>query len=123
VTLLALDFSRNVTAMIKGHEVWQIVYFYPFDALVLRQRSRNLLNLRRVLENLCVAIHASARGGDTGYSRLVCRRVTVQTLNLVIAGVNLVREVNRLRRLIALLISQAAKDRALPDYGHADQRH
>src|SRR6266496_2372838 len=49
--------------------------------------------------------------------------MAVQTLNLVIARVDLVREVDRLYRLIALLIAKPAKDRALPHDGDANQRY
>ena len=98
-----------MATMIERDVVGQIVYLHPFDGFVLRQRRSDLLNLGRVFKNLRVAIHARARRRDARHGRFVRRRVTVQTLNLVIAGVNLVREVDRLCRLIALLIPQAAK--------------
>jgi len=79
-----------MTTMVEGYVIREIVDLHPFDRLVLRQRRCDLLNLRRVFENPCVAVHAGTRGGDAGHSRLVGRRVTIQALNLVIPRMNLV---------------------------------
>ena len=109
VTLLALKSCRDVSAVIEGDVVGKVVHFQPLDRSVFGKSCGYLLNLRRALTNLCVAVHTCARCGNPGYRRLVRRRMTIETLYLVVPGVNLVRKVNGLHRLIALLISQAAK--------------
>lgn len=90
VARLTANRCRDMATVIKDHVVWQIVYFEPLDRLILSQCRRDLLNLRRVLQNLRVAIHASTRRGNAGNFRLVRGGVTVKALNLVIARVNLV---------------------------------
>jgi hypothetical protein len=49
--------------------------------------------------------------------------MTIETRNLVIARVNLVREVYGLYRLVSLLIAEPAKGRALQHYSGAYDRH
>src|SRR6185369_14847052 len=113
VALLALQSSRNMAAVIKTRVIGQTVYPDPLDRFVFRERLRDLLNLERVLPDLRVAVHTRRSGGDTGHAGLIRSRVTVQTLNLVIARVYLVRKSNWLNRLVALLIAEPTKGRAL----------
>lgn len=120
---LALQSGRYVATVIEGHMVREIIDFDPFDWFVLRQCCGDLLDLRRVPQNLRVAVHACARRGYSRHSRLVRSRVAVETLNLVIARVNFVRKVNWLGRLITLLVPEAPKERTLPNYKHSDQRN
>lgn len=49
--------------------------------------------------------------------------MTIETLNLVIAGVHFVREVDGLRRLVALLIAEPAEHGSLPHDRDADDGH
>ena len=84
---------------------------------------RNLLNLRRILSDLRVTIHTRRSGRYARDPGLLGGRVTVQTLNLVIAGVHLVRKGNRLNRFVALLISEPGERRALKQHNRAGDRN
>lgn len=120
MTNLALHTSRHVATVIEYSVIGQVIYFYPLDWFVLLECVSDLLNFRRIFSDLLVAIHARAGRRNTGNCRFVRCRMTVKALNLVVAGVHLVREVDRLSGLIALLIAKAAKHGALPDHRNAD---
>ena len=109
VTRLAFHAGRYMPTVIESDVVRQIVYFHPFDRFVLGQSRRDLLNLHRVFKNFRVAVHASARCRDAGYFGFVGRRMAVEALDLVITGMNLVRKIDWLSRLIALLVAETAK--------------
>src|SRR6185295_5557298 len=123
VALLALQPGRNVPAVIKPRVIRQTVYPHPLDRFVFRERLRDLLNLGRVLPDLRVAVHTRRSGRDTRHAGLIGSRMTIQTLNLVIARVYLVRESNWLNRLVALLIAEPTKRRALQQHDRAGDSH
>ena len=122
VTLLALYAGRYVAAVIEARVIRQAVHSYPLDWFVSGNRLRDLLNLRRILLDLRVAIHTRRSGRDARDTGLLGGRVTVQTLNLVIAGVHLVRKGDRLNRFITLLIAEPRERRALQQHNHAGDR-
>src|SRR6185295_19066847 len=119
VALLALEPSRNMPAVIKPRVIGQTVYPHPLDRFVFRERLGDLLNLGRVLPDLRVTIHTRRSGRDARHAGLIGSRVTVQTLNLVIARVHLVRKSNWLNRLVALLIAETTKGRDLQQHDRA----
>ena len=71
MTRLALHASGDVPAVIKGHVIRQVIDLDPLDWCVLSERSRYLLNLRGLLQDLRVAVHAGARSGNSRNFRFV----------------------------------------------------
>lgn len=61
MTLLAAKAGGDVAAVIEGDVIGQVINLDPFERFVLLQRRRDLLNLRRILPDLRVAVHAGAR--------------------------------------------------------------
>ena len=110
MTGLAANAGRHVTAVVEHRVIRQVVHLDPFDWFVLLQRRSDLLDIRGVLFDLGMAVHAGAGGGNAGDLRFVRRRVAIETLNLVIARVHFVRKVDRLRGLITLLVAESPKD-------------
>jgi len=107
---LTFNSCRDMPTVIEGDVIEKIVHFHPFDGCVLRERISNLSNLGRVFQDLCMTVHASACGWNPRYLRFIGPGVAIKTLNLVITGVDLVREIDWLHRLVSLLIAKPAKD-------------
>jgi hypothetical protein len=123
MTLFAIDPGIHMPAVIEDGVRGKAVHPHPFDRPVLSVRGSQLPYLRRIFENLSVAVHADRCRWNACYPRLLCRGMAIEAVDPVIARMNPVREVDRLHRRIVLLISKAAKDRTSEEGRDNQKRH
>jgi hypothetical protein len=89
VTCLWRAVFFNVAFMIESYVIWQHVDFLPRDGSVAVVGLGKLLNFWFVRTHYQVAIHTNIQAGYSGMIRALGRRVTVQTLHLVLTRVKL----------------------------------
>jgi hypothetical protein len=93
VAFLALKLAYfNMLSMVEISKVGQAMDFYPFYWLAIFKSFFYLGNFWRILTNVGVAIHAHRSWRNTSMAAGFGTKVTVQALDLVVAGMNLVRE-------------------------------
>ncbi|MCG3162304.1 MAG: hypothetical protein JMDDDDMK_03546 [Acidobacteria bacterium] len=119
VALLAFDLSRDVAAVIESHVIGQIVNPHPFNRFIFGHGARDLLYLRRILARLRMAIHAGRSRRNARDFRPLRRRMAVEARNLVVTRVNAMREVDRLRGRVTLMVVEPTEGRALQGDEHA----
>ena len=96
VASLAGNTGKDMLAVIEVHEIRQVVDFDPVDGSPLLYALFEFLDVDRLLLKEAVAIHANVGGRNSGVPTGSRGVVTVQTWNLVVAGVYLVGKSNRL---------------------------
>lgn len=70
-----------------------------------------------------VAVHADIGGGDSGMAAFLCAVVTVEAWYLKFAGMQTVGIGDRLRGLVANLVSRQPEPRKPPDQGNAHENN
>src|SRR5690606_40727668 len=114
--------NNNVLGVIKISEVWKVVDSYPFNRTGVSsvsprlfipiyrtvqfgnfRRSFSIIMIRR--SHCVVTVHTNVCRRDRGVLRFISSTVAILTLNLVNTGVNLVRKLDRLHRLITFMYS------------------
>src|SRR4029079_852289 len=107
VATLTGDARDDVLAVIEVDEVGKVVDLGPHDRALLLKRFLEPLDLGRLFLDQRVAVHADAGGRDAGVPAGARAGMTVEAGDLVVAGVNPVREIDRLFRRVALVDAAA----------------
>ena len=103
MTLLAGDLSHcDMLAMIEVGKVREAVDLYPFDRPVFFDCLLYLSDFRRICFDFFVTIHADGGRRNSSVPALFRPKVAIETGDLVVAGMNLVRIGDRLHRLVVL---------------------
>lgn len=106
VTVLATHLSgRHMLRVIEVNKIGQIVHLHPLDRLTLVQRRFDFGDFRRILADVAVAIHAHRCRRNARVTTLFRAEVAVEAGQGVVAGMHLVREGDRLIRLITLVVA------------------
>jgi hypothetical protein len=98
VAFLAWDPFGHVGVVIKVDEIADHVHPHPWDRLVLLEGITKPDDLGPIRCNKLVASHAKAFRGNTGRSSPPDAAVAILALDLIVTGVDLVAECNRLPR-------------------------
>jgi len=96
VALLARNSREDVLAVVEVHEVGKVMDLDPADGPPELHGFLQLLDFNRLFFYNAVAVHAHAFRRDSSMAAGARSIVTIKTRNLVIACMNLVREVDRL---------------------------
>ena len=95
----------DVTLVIEFHVIGKHVDLLPSDRRVVVVGFRKLLDFGAIGRNNQVAIHANVQAGNRRVIRALGRRVAVKTLHLVLTGVELMGERDRLFGRVTLVVS------------------
>ncbi len=87
---------RNVNAVIKIRVLGQIMNPFPFDRLIIAVARTHWFEIRAVGPDLTVAVHTGLRWRHSGGGSRLHRRVTVATVNAIIADMVFMAELHRL---------------------------
>jgi hypothetical protein len=96
VTRLAGDARRDVAVVAELHVVGHAMDADPIDRLLVLPVLLELLDALEVGAELGVAAHARLDRGNSGHAAAVRTTVTVEAIDLVLAGVQRVAERDRL---------------------------
>jgi hypothetical protein len=107
MTRLALDVRGDVLAVVEIDEVRQVVHLDPRDRALLIDQFFQQLEVGRLLLEKAMAVHADVRRRNAGMPAGSRAEMAVQTRHPEVAGVELVREGNRLRGRVALMDTDA----------------
>ena len=88
-----------MNAVIEVSEVRQVMHAQPLNRLARFETRAHRFQIGAIGPDLLVTVHAGAGRGQTGRSRGLDRRVTVSTIDAVIADVMFVAELNWLLAL------------------------
>ncbi len=102
---LAAYTARYVAAVVERDKIGDVIDLDPFDRCILLHRRGDLLYLWRFSLDLAVTVHARRGARHTRRLRSVSGRMAIEARDLVVAGVKLVRKIDRLHRFIAELIA------------------
>lgn len=86
--------GRYVSLVSEIHKIRQIVDLDPGDRLFRFPVADKLLNLRLLSTDVLVAAHAKLHGRYTCDNRFARIDVTIEAVDLEVAGMNLVTEIN-----------------------------
>jgi hypothetical protein len=103
VTALAGNAGKHMLAVIEIDKVGQVVDLHPRNGTLLLHRFLQLFEFNRLLLQNGVAIHADAGWRDAGMTAGARCIVTVEARYFVVAGVDLVRESDRLLGSVVLI--------------------
>src|SRR5215471_12375467 len=98
----AADPLCDVYRVIEISEVGQVVHAYPFQRLTRFEAGAHRLEIGTVCPNLFMAIHTHGSRRHTGRCGCLNRRVTVTTVDAVVASVVFVTELDWLLALDVL---------------------
>src|SRR4029079_7862188 len=107
VATLTGDARDDVLAVIEVDEVGKVVDLGPHDRALLLKRFLEPLDLGRLFLDQRVAVHADAGVRYAGVLAGARAGMTVEAGDLVVAGVNPVREIDRLLRRVSLVDADA----------------
>src|SRR5262249_23528684 len=96
VTRRAADTLRHVNAVIEVNEFREVVDTLSLDRLVLTETRAHRFQIRTVVPQLAVAVHAGLRRRHSRGGRGFDRLMTISAIDAVIADVMFVAELNGL---------------------------
>ena len=88
------DALRDVNRVIEIGEVRQVVHPNPLQRLTSLETCAHRFQVRAVRPNLLVTIHARGRRGNAGRGRSLDGRMTIATIDSVVADMMLVTELD-----------------------------
>lgn len=92
--------------VIKENEVGEIMYFNPFDRLVISVRFLHLFDQRRIGFNNRMTVHADVGTGDCRMLWFVNRGMTIKARDFIVAGVSFMAKRDRLSWRVADVIPE-----------------
>jgi hypothetical protein len=110
VTFLTWDIFDDVRLMIEINKVWHNIYFRPSNWLFLIPRRPYFLHFRLRRRDKLMAAHAGLDRWDHRRFSPPRTAVAILAAHLILSGMNLMAEGNRLTRFELLLLA-AARDR------------
>src|SRR5262249_23695576 len=122
VAALASDARDDVLAVVEVDEVGQVVDLGPDDGPSLLHGLLHALDLGGLFLHQRVAVHADAGRRDPGVAAGARPRVAIETGDLVVAGMDLVREGDRLLGRVALMDADARGAAGEQPATHAQHR-